>query len=108
MDFDENIFSRADLQNHLAQLGVLYDYDLGGLLKRTTKNTRSGNEFGFKPSTLEIGSSVANTFYAGQSYTVETEGTHPQSKRCVLEDEENDDDRVLPSSFWFRFHEQVS
>ena len=96
MDFDPAVFDRDEIKRHLADLGVLYDHDLDELLKRTTQNTRSGNEFGFKPVQLAIGINQGRAFYEGRSFMVEKSGRHPYS----TEEKPRD---PLPSSFWIRF-----
>ncbi|TCD60788.1 hypothetical protein EIP91_009517 [Steccherinum ochraceum] len=93
MDFDER-FDRSELQGHLADIGFP-DADMDDLLRRTTKNTRRGTEFSFKPYEVSIGVLSNGTFYSGFHSDVEREGV------CI------DSPKPLPSSVWIRFHEQL-
>ena len=47
MDWDDTIFDRGELLSHLDDLQISHYYELDELLVRTTKNTRTGNEFSF-------------------------------------------------------------
>lgn len=96
MDWDER-FSKTELYDNLDDLGI-WDrpkYKLDELLVRTTKNTRSGQEFGFKPRRLSIGILTNGQFYEGFTSVLDRKG------RNVNTDED------IASSFWIRFREQV-
>lgn len=98
MDWSHDIFDVSDFEDHLDSLGILNDYTVDGLLVRTTKNTRTGNEFGFKPIHLAIGTVKDETFYGGFESQVEREGI----------DVHKPTGNPLPSSFWIRFTEEVA
>lgn len=95
MDWDDDIYDRDEIREHLDALGVLQNFTLEDLLTRTTKKTRSGNEFGFKPTNLSIGTVKDGQFYAGFSSTIEKSGISIHTEDSI------------PSSFWIRFREQV-
>ena len=97
MDFDEKRFSKEDFKQHATQLGLVRnDSELEQLLKRTTKNTRTGEEFSFKPVDISIGTHVGVDFVEGVSWSVDPAGPHPHHEG-----------EQQPSSFWIRFREQV-
>ncbi|EKM58681.1 uncharacterized protein PHACADRAFT_253168 [Phanerochaete carnosa HHB-10118-sp] len=97
MDWDPEIFDRLAFEDHLDDLGILGDHAVDELLVRTTENTRSGNEFGFKPTHLNIGTLKGHTFYSGFDSRVERNGLNIQKPTG----------EPLPSSFWIRFKEEV-
>lgn len=100
MDFDPDKFDRDELKEHLHDLGVEdgVDYKMDELLTRTTKNTRTGNEFGFKPVQVSVGSTANGQFYSGFDRDVEPSGYDATSQ---AENHSN------ASSFWIRFKEEV-
>ena len=87
MDFDERKFDRLELQDNLALIG-LHEVDMDDLLKRTTKNTRRGTEFSFKPYEIMVGVLTADAFHYGFRSTVDRSDS-------------------VKSAVWIRFHEQV-
>lgn len=101
MDFDPERFDRDELREHLHDLGVEdgVDYYMDELLTRTTKNTRTGNEFGFKPVHLSVGSTANEQFYSGFDCDVDASGYD-----VALATNKNP---VNSSSFWIRFKEEV-
>lgn len=96
MDWDER-FSKTELYDNLDDLGVWKNpqYNLDELLIRTTRNTRSGQEFGFKPLRLSIGVLSNGQFYEGFASILDRQGRSVNT------------DKDIPSSFWIRFREQV-
>ncbi|KAI0695361.1 RdRP-domain-containing protein [Cytidiella melzeri] len=94
MDWDDDKFDRADFTAHFEDLGILSKHTVDELLQRTTKNTRTGAEFGFKPTNLSVGSIVHSQFYCGFQTKVDREGTNIQTNE------------PLASSFWIRFREE--
>jgi hypothetical protein len=55
MDFDRR-FKRSEFVSHLRKLGYdLSELAIGDLLKRTTKTTRGGRAFSFKPNGYALG-----------------------------------------------------
>lgn len=96
MDWDDKKFSRSELKSHIISLGKnVDDRDMDELLGRTTQDTRTGQEFGFKPIEIALGSMYQGTFLQGWSSRVDREGVSPFQKK------------PLPSSFWIRFGEEV-
>lgn len=96
MDWDDEVFNRSELKDHLWNLGKkVDDRDMDELLERTTGNTRTGQEFGFKPIEIALGSMYQGAFLQGWSTRVDKEGVSPFQKK------------PLPSSFWIRFREEV-
>lgn len=99
MDWDDNIFSRDDFRAHLDNLDpeILVKHDLDKVIERTTENTRTGGEFSFKPTHLEIGTMVGSRFYRGFASSVDRNGADVQTGER------------LASSFWIRLpvHESV-
>jgi hypothetical protein len=97
MDFDKR-FSKEQFRDHLADLGVLLsDGDFDELLERTTKTTRRGQEFGFKPVEFALGCSADGHFHSGYSRRAHDKGMDAQTGKDS------------PTSFWIRLHssEQV-
>lgn len=92
MDWDDITFDTDEFELHFKRLNILENHTVDEIKKRTTKNTRSGREFGFKPTHLAIGSVVSSRFHVGFESTVDRDGRHPHN-----------DDESLPSSFWIRF-----
>ncbi|KAI0337237.1 RdRP-domain-containing protein [Trametopsis cervina] len=93
MDWDDERFSRDEFQAHFDGLGILATHPMDDLLKRTTCDTRTGNEFGLKPVHLAIGTTDRSQFRQGFEAIVQREGVDMHSK-------------TLPSSFWVRFKEE--
>lgn len=98
MDWDNDVFSRDELEQNLGSLGVLQNYSVDELLVRTTKNTRTGNEFGFKPTELSLGVIKGEEYYSGFHGKVNRDGPNIHHK---------DEEACHPSSFWIRFAEKV-
>lgn len=96
MDWDDNIFDHDEFEHHFNELGILQRHTVDELKARTTKITRSGREFGFKPTRLAIGSVANSRFHYGFESIVDREGPHPHKNG-----------ESLPSSFWIRFAEEV-
>ncbi|KAI0090965.1 RdRP-domain-containing protein [Irpex rosettiformis] len=94
MDWNDDVFSKEEFASHFATLGILDQHTVPELLTRTTKNTRTGNEFGFKPTALTIGLGVKHQFYSGFETDVDKAGVNVHTR-------EN-----MPSSFWIRFREE--
>ncbi|PSR72360.1 hypothetical protein PHLCEN_2v11766 [Hermanssonia centrifuga] len=97
MDWDDEKYDREELHDHLGELEILRDHSVEDLLVRTTQNTRTGNEFGFKPTEIALGLTSASKtcFYSGFKRMVDRKGL------SVLSGEET------PSSFWICFQEEV-
>lgn len=95
MDWDDNKFDLGELSAHLQDLGVLDRYKVEELLDRTTENTRTGNEFGFKPVSLAIGVVAESNYYEGFTSDVDFQGENVHNNKS------------LPSSVWIRFKEEV-
>lgn len=96
MDWDDEVFSREEILDNLRDLGIpIGSEELPELLKRTTKNTRRGTEFGFKPIELAIGTVRDTQFYEGRRFSVDKSGENIHTKK------------MCPSSFWIRLFEQV-
>ncbi|KAI0752286.1 RdRP-domain-containing protein [Irpex lacteus] len=95
MDWIDEIYDRTSFAEHVAALGILGEkHTVEELLTRTTKNTRSGNEFGFKPRAMSIGVEVGQQYFRGFETAVEPKGINPHTEKD------------LPSSFWIRFQEE--
>lgn len=94
MDWIDEIYDRTSFA--VAALGILGEkHTIEELLTRTTKNTRSGNEFGFKPRAMSVGVEVGQQYFRGFETAVEPKGINPHTEKD------------LPSSFWIRFKEEV-
>lgn len=98
MDWDDTIFDRGELLSHLDDLQISHYYELDELLVRTTKNTRTGNEFSFMLTELALGSLVGDVFYSGFQAEIHRNGPDPHRL---------EGNATLPSSFWIRFKEEV-
>ncbi|KAI0342571.1 RdRP-domain-containing protein [Trametopsis cervina] len=94
MDWDDKIFSRDDFQTHFNDLEILDHHPMDELLQRTTATSRTGNEFGFKPVHLAIGTIDRGQFHQGFEATVERQGINVHTRKPI------------PSSFWVRFKEE--
>lgn len=95
MDWDDEIFSRVEFEAHFGDLGILGPHSVEDILTRTTETTRTGQEFGFKPIRLQIGTIANGRFHAKFTSEVDRSGTDVQTRG------------QLPSSFWIRFREEV-
>lgn len=98
MDWNDDLYDRNELGAHLGSLGVLQNHTVDELLVRTTKNTRTGNEFGFKPTELSVGTTAAGEYFSGFHALVHRDGPNihhidPEARHA--------------SSFWIRFAEEV-
>ncbi|KAH8087827.1 RdRP-domain-containing protein [Cristinia sonorae] len=93
MDFTSD-FDKDELANNLASVG-LTTIDMDELLTRTTKNTRRGTEFSFKPYEMEIGTTSSGVFHQGFISRIDPDGV------CI------DSPNPTPSSVWIRFHEEM-
>lgn len=94
MDFDYTYLQ--EFRDHFEDLGILQSWDdfgLHELIRRTTKDTRGGDAFSFKPTHMWIGSSTPRGFYSGFECVVDPEGPNLQKLGTT--------DR---SSFWLRFN----
>lgn len=93
MDFDDR-FLLEDFREHI--YGFEEDaVDIDRLITRTTKNTRGGNAFSYKPIRIFIGSSSHSEFFSGFKSDIDSKGPNPHK--------EEGDPAQVSSSFWIRF-----
>jgi hypothetical protein len=101
MDFDPRLFKRAEYAANLRSLGFhKSEAEITELLGRSTKNTRRGHEFSFRPNGYEVGwidsrQCLHTGFQCNDISPLEMNPSAASEKKA--------------SSFWFRFHrsEQV-
>jgi RNA-dependent RNA polymerase len=96
MDFDGR-FNRAEYAQNYRSLGFApSDARMEELYGRSTANTRSGNEFSFKPNRYAIGwVDAEELFHPGFECAHVSSGEQNPSVRKYEK----------KSSFWFRFHQ---
>ena len=94
MDWDDEIFDRNEFETHLDSLAILQNHTVDELLKRTTRNTRTGNEFSFILTDFSIGVVAGGEYYSGFKTQVHRDGPMIHDKDPQARD---------PSSYWFRF-----